>query len=83
MKRNAMHCICTGGLKARKSLAHISTGSITMWHRRHLTPEALKGRNLFVRLTPLQGLANVMRSIRKVIELVEISALMILQTVTC
>jgi hypothetical protein len=44
----------TVGLKVRKSLAQGNS----LWHRRSLSiPEAPTGRDLFVRIAPLQGLA--------------------------
>jgi hypothetical protein len=59
--RDVMHRVPTGGLKARQSLAQGNA----LCHGRLSTSEALKGRNLFVRITPFQGLVNVMRSIRR------------------
>jgi hypothetical protein len=65
--RDVTYCVSMRGLKARKSLAHISTGSITMCHGRLSTPEAPAGRNLFLRITPYGGPVNVMRSVRRVL----------------
>jgi hypothetical protein len=59
--RDAKLCVSTGGLKARKSLDRGNAPG----YGRLSTPEAPAGRNLSVRITPLQGLAFAGHSFRR------------------